>query len=57
MAYLNLVYRRKADIDYENPALRTDDVARAREWSRKAMLTRKQNEEHRTQQTGSSDPE
>ena len=57
MAYLNLVYRRKADIDYENPALRTEDIARARQWARKAMLTRKQNEERRTQQTGSSDPE
>jgi tetratricopeptide (TPR) repeat protein len=48
IAYLNLVYRRKADADYQNPVLRDDDVAKAREWSRKAMLTRKENEEQKT---------
>jgi tetratricopeptide (TPR) repeat protein len=45
MAYLNLVYRRKADLDYDNPALRDEDVAKAQEWARKAMQTRKHNEE------------
>jgi tetratricopeptide (TPR) repeat protein len=45
MAYLNLVYRRKADVDYKNTALRDEDVAKAKEWARKAMLTRKENEE------------
>jgi tetratricopeptide (TPR) repeat protein len=45
MAYLNLVYRRKADLDYDNLALRDEDVAKAQEWARKAMQTRKHNEE------------
>jgi tetratricopeptide (TPR) repeat protein len=44
MAYLNLVYRRKADLDWENPAAREDDVAKANEWSKKAMDARKANE-------------
>jgi TPR repeat protein len=47
MAYLNLVYRRKADCDWADPAARNDDVAKAQEWARKAMLTRKENEEKR----------
>ncbi len=45
MAYINLVYRRKADVDYDNPPLRDEDIAKASEWARKAMQTRKENEE------------
>jgi len=45
MAYLNLIYRRKADLDYGNDAARKDDVAKAEEWRTKAMGTRKANEE------------
>lgn len=45
MSYINLVYRRKADVDYQNPALRDEDVAKAKEWANKAMQTRKENEE------------
>jgi tetratricopeptide (TPR) repeat protein len=45
MAYLNLVYRRKADLDYQNPALRDEDVAKAKDWAHKAMQTRKENEQ------------
>jgi tetratricopeptide (TPR) repeat protein len=56
MSYLNLVYRRKADLDYDNPSLRDDDVAKAREWARKAMLTRKQNEKEKVLQPDSSEP-
>jgi tetratricopeptide (TPR) repeat protein len=41
MAYLNLIYRRKADLDFGNEAARKDDVAKAHEWSAKAMETRK----------------
>ncbi|HEY1577786.1 MAG TPA: hypothetical protein VGF82_12025 [Terracidiphilus sp.] len=41
MAYLNLTYRRKADIDYANPILRDEDVAKAKDWARKSMLSRK----------------
>ncbi len=41
MAYLNLIYRRKADLDYGNEAARKEDVAMADEWRAKAMETRK----------------
>jgi len=44
MAYLNLIYRRKADLDYANDAARKDDVAKAEEWRTKAMGVRKANE-------------
>ncbi len=56
MAYINLVYRRKADIDYRNPALRDEDVAKAKDWAHKAMLTRKENEEKKVVQPDSSQP-
>jgi hypothetical protein len=45
MAYLNLIYRCKADVDWGNEAARKDDLAKADEWRRKAMDTRKANEE------------
>jgi len=44
MAYLNLIYRRKADVDYGNADAVKEDVAKAKEWSAKAMGTRKENE-------------
>ena len=45
MAYLNLIYRRKADVDYGNADAVKADVAAAKDWSTKAMGTRKANEE------------
>jgi tetratricopeptide (TPR) repeat protein len=45
MAYLNLLYRRKADVDYGDETARKEDVAKADEWRTKAMGTRKANEE------------
>jgi tetratricopeptide (TPR) repeat protein len=45
MAYLNLVYRRKADVDWRNEAARKDDLVQAENWRNKAMYTRKANEE------------
>jgi predicted Zn-dependent protease len=45
MAYLNLIYRRKADVDYGNAAAVKADVAAAEDWRSKAMGTRKANEE------------
>jgi len=45
MAYLNLIYRRKADVDFGNDEARKEDVAKAEEWRTKAMGTRKANEE------------
>ena len=44
MSYLNLMSRRKADLDCGNPAAQAADVAQAVQWSDKAMGTRKQNE-------------
>ena len=46
-AYMNLVYRRKADTDYDNPMLRNEDILLAKEWGKKAMQTRKQDEERK----------
>jgi tetratricopeptide (TPR) repeat protein len=45
MAYLNLMYRRKADLDYADAAAVKADIASAEEWRTKAMGTRKANEE------------
>jgi tetratricopeptide (TPR) repeat protein len=45
MAYLNLIYRRKADVDFGNAEAVKADVAAAEEWRTKAMGTRKANEE------------
>jgi tetratricopeptide (TPR) repeat protein len=47
MAYLNLTYRRKADVDHGDRRAVGEDVAQAREWAAKAMYTRKANEEKR----------
>jgi len=52
MAYLNLTYRRKADCDYNDAAAVKDDVAKAKEWSAKAMGTRKANEEKKDKGPG-----
>jgi tetratricopeptide (TPR) repeat protein len=44
MQYLNLIYRRKADVDCGNAAAVKVDVEAATDWSHKAMGTRKENE-------------
>jgi len=41
MTYLNLVYRRKADVDFDKPTVRDEDIAKATEWQQKAVDTRK----------------
>jgi tetratricopeptide (TPR) repeat protein len=45
MVYINLVYRRKADLDYQDPNAVKADVATAKEWAGKALGARKANEE------------
>jgi len=45
MQYLNLLYRRKADLDCGNDAARKADLAQAQDWVGKAMGARKANEE------------
>ena len=52
MTYLNLMYRRKADVDFANPSQVKDDVAKATEWTAKAMGTRKENEEKKNKGPG-----
>ena len=44
MQYLNLIYRRKADVDCGNATAVKADVEAATDWSHKAMGTRKENE-------------
>jgi tetratricopeptide (TPR) repeat protein len=45
MVYLNLTYRRKADVDYGNPTAVAADIASAKDFTSKALGTRKANEE------------
>jgi len=52
MAYLNLVYRRKADLDYGDASAVKDDLAKAEDWRTKAMGTRKANEEKKDKGPG-----
>lgn len=52
MAYLNLIYRRKADLDFGNDAARKEDLAQAEEWRTKAMGARKANEEKKEKGPG-----
>jgi tetratricopeptide (TPR) repeat protein len=52
MAYLNLIYRRKADVDYGNEAAVKADIAAAEDWRTKAMGTRKANEEKKEKTPG-----
>ena len=44
MQYLNLTYRRKADIECGDDAARKADLAKADDWSQRAMGARKANE-------------
>jgi TPR repeat protein len=52
MQYLNLIYRNKADMDYGNSSAVSADLATARDWSSKAMGTRKANEEKKDKGPG-----
>ncbi|HEX4037916.1 MAG TPA: tetratricopeptide repeat protein [Acidobacteriaceae bacterium] len=45
MQYLNLLYRRKADLDCGNDSARKADLAQAEDWVHKAMGARKVNEQ------------
>ncbi len=44
MQYIQLTYRRKADLDCGNDGARKADLAQADEWIQKAMGARKANE-------------
>ena len=45
MQYIQLTYRRKADLECGNDTARKADLAQADDWREKAMGTRKSNEE------------
>jgi tetratricopeptide (TPR) repeat protein len=51
MSYINLVYRRKADLECGNEAARKADLDQAVVWRDKSMGTRKANEEKKNEQT------
>ena len=52
MSYLNLMYRRKADLDCGVPAAQKADVAQADQWRDRAMGTRKANEIQKEKSAG-----
>jgi tetratricopeptide (TPR) repeat protein len=52
MTYINLAYRAKASVDFDKPDAVKADLAAAREWTAKAMDTRKKNEEKKNQGPG-----
>ena len=52
MQYLNLTYRRKADLECGDDAARKADLAKADEWSQKAMGARKFNEAEKEKKNG-----
>lgn len=45
MAYMNLMYREKADVECDNPSLRAQDLRTADEWVDKTMAVKKQKAE------------
>lgn len=51
MQYLNLTYRRKADLECGDDATRKADLAKADDWSQKAMGARKENERKKEEKT------
>jgi hypothetical protein len=52
MQYLQLTYRRKADLDCGNNAARLADMAQVDQWSTKAMGARKTNELNKEKKEG-----
>jgi tetratricopeptide (TPR) repeat protein len=52
MAYLNLLYREKADVECTDPAARTADLKTADEWVDKTMATKKAKAEKQTGNQG-----
>jgi tetratricopeptide (TPR) repeat protein len=52
MQYIQLTYRRKADLDCGNDGARKDDLAQADEWIQKAMGARKANEAAKEKKEG-----
>src|SRR5947209_4768499 len=51
MAYMNLIYRRKADSECGNPQAAEQDINMANDWSNKAMDARKKKQEEAAKKT------
>jgi len=51
MSYLNLTYRRKADLECGDDNARKADLAQADDWSQKSMGARKENERKKEEKT------
>src|SRR5277367_5033609 len=51
MAYMNLMYRQKANLECGNEQARKEDLDQAGQWRDKAMGTRKANEEKKNNAT------
>jgi tetratricopeptide (TPR) repeat protein len=49
MSYINLIYRRKADVDFGNDAARKEDLAKAEDFRTKALGIRKAAEDKKNQ--------
>jgi hypothetical protein len=54
MAYINLMYREKADVECDDPATRAADLKTADEWIDKTMATRKAKAQGSSQPTAQS---
>jgi len=52
MTYLNLLYRRKADIECDDPNARQADIKTADDWLKKTMDTKKARMEKESQKGG-----
>ena len=52
MAYMNLLYRRKADVDCANPAAREEDLKAADMWTDKTLAIKKEKAEKQPGATG-----
>ncbi|HZU08410.1 MAG TPA: tetratricopeptide repeat protein [Pseudacidobacterium sp.] len=52
MAYMNLMYRQKANLECGNDQARKEDVDQAVQWTQKTMETRKINEQKKNQTPG-----
>ena len=52
MVYLNLIFRRRADLECGDPAFIANDLRLAREWSEQAGKVRQQPKPPETQKTG-----
>jgi tetratricopeptide (TPR) repeat protein len=56
MAYLNLLYRQKADTECENPEEQQADLKTADDWQDKTLKTRQRREQKQANQTGGISP-